>query len=168
MQDSVRLPRTEIVSHRNKKMERTNGPDSLTAYEWYQTSYKCLQKMRKSSHVDLEPRPLHHDITCSPAVAQDYSQPPKSGQTTGVVMAWSWIHLPIHSIWLIPNTLYIIALNKEIIPCGSGVSTTAPWHHLKPSCDHRFQPTAKIWAKKCGCNRMMMYPSAHTQHMTIP
>jgi hypothetical protein len=41
-----------------------------------------------------------------------------------------WSSCPINCIWMFSNTLYMFELEVGTIPCGSGASTNAPWHHL--------------------------------------
>ncbi len=82
--------------------------------------------------------------------------PSKSGPTKLVVMTWWWIHLPIHGIWMFPNTLYMIAVNEETIPCGTGASTIAPCHCLQLSCNPGFQPTTKTRVNSTGYNGMII------------
>ena len=59
--------------------------------------------------------------------------------------AWWWIHLPIHRIWMLSNTLDMFGVDVGIIPCGSGASINAVWHHLKPWCDPWILPSQLNW-----------------------
>jgi hypothetical protein len=56
-------------------------------------------------HVGLGPIWKHHDIICSPGVTHEFRQLPKLQLHKMVEEAWWWIHLLIHSIWMLSNTL---------------------------------------------------------------
>jgi hypothetical protein len=47
----------------------------------------------------VKPQPPHIVMVYNLASKQDFGQIPKSGPTSSVVMAWWWIHMPIHSRW---------------------------------------------------------------------
>ncbi len=96
-----------------------------SSYECCQTPCICLKWMWEPFHVGLEPQPLHNGNVCCPAVTQFSSRYPKSWPTSVVVMAWWHIHLSIHSIWMLPNTLNMFEVDVGTIPCGSRASTTA-------------------------------------------
>ena len=116
-----------------------------TAYEVCQTPVICLAWMREPFHMDFEPQPLHKGFFQHQAVTQDLSWLPKSGPGSVVLMAWWWIHIPIHSIWRLSNTWYMCDMDVGTIPHGFGASTTAQRLLSAPSSDPGFQPTSQIW-----------------------
>ncbi len=90
----------------------------------------------------------YHSIIRHPAVTQDFSLFPKSGQTSVMVMAWWHIYIPIHIICRLSITLYMFREDAVVIPCGFKASTSSPWLCFAPSTrDQGFQLTAQIWAK---------------------
>ena len=118
-------------------------------------------------HVGLEPQPKHKGFICCVPANQDFSRLSISEPTCAVVMVWWWIHMPIHSIRRLSDTLHIKGLDVGTIPCGFGASTKAQGLHLLCPSESGFQLTSQIWANKCGCNGMMMDPYAHPQHMKV-
>ena len=90
-----------------------------------------------------------------------------SEPTSVVVMAWWWIHIPIHGIWRLSNTFHMYGVDVAAISCGFEASTTAQWLHLAPSSDQGFQTAIYMWTDKCGENIIMVDPYSHPQHMKV-
>ena len=62
-------------------------------------TFYVFELIWEPSHVGVEPQPLCHIIICVHTTSDtDLSLLHKSGLTSVVVMAWWWIHTPIHSI----------------------------------------------------------------------
>jgi hypothetical protein len=146
------------------------GPYShSTAYDGCPTHCICLGWIREPFHMGLEPQPLHKGFIHYQGVTRDFIWLPKFWLAGLMVMAWWWIHIPIHSIWWLSNTLYMFGVDKETIPHGFGASTTAQRLHLapRPRSDPRFHLTSQILIyMSCG-NGMMTDPYPHPQHMKV-
>ena len=67
------------------------------------------------------------------------------------------IHLTLYSIWMLSNTLYMFGVDVGTIPCRSGASTNAPWHHPRiwPTPEFR---NKQIWWKGHGGGGSIAYP----------
>jgi hypothetical protein len=76
-------------------------------------------------YAGIEPRPLHNGDVCSATGSQDVSWVPLSEPTHVVVTAWWWIHIPIQSIWRLPNACYMLGEGVGTIFCWLKASATA-------------------------------------------
>ena len=66
-------------------------------------------------------------------------------QVWSMRMTWWWIHLPIHSIWWLSNSSYMLGEDVWTIWCGSGASNNTQGHHLASCIDTGFQLLIISW-----------------------
>jgi hypothetical protein len=83
-----------------------------------------------------------------------------------VVMAWWWLHLPIHCIWRLSTSFNMSSVDVGAILCWVIASATMIALFVAQLC-HRFELSFQIWANTCGGTGMMMAPYAHPLHMKV-
>jgi hypothetical protein len=103
-----------------------------TAYEGCQTPYMCLTLMWDPSWLGLQPQSLHFTIICCPGVTQISRWLPKALSAEAAGMLLGRIHMHIHCIWRLSNTLHVSDIDVGSIMIGSIASITALHHHLLP------------------------------------
>ena len=81
-------------------------------------------------------RDLNHCTLTSFVISLWPSQAAISPKNSAGTSTWYWhdgSHIcscTAYSIWLVSNTLYMYVVDVGTIPCGSGASIIAHWHHL--------------------------------------
>ena len=86
---------------------------------------------------------VHGRIILHPAVTKDSSWPPESWLTNVVVSAWRQIHIPIHCIYSLSISFYMLWVDVGTIPCGFRASTTVHGHIIRrpaPTKDSSWPP----------------------------
>jgi hypothetical protein len=90
-----------------------------TAYEG-QTPCMCLTLMWDQSWLGLQPQSLHFTIICCPEVTHiSRWLVPKALSAGAAGMLLGRIHMHIHSIWRLSNTLHVSDINVGSILIGS-------------------------------------------------
>ena len=103
-----------------------------TAYEG-QTPCMCLTLMWDQSWLGLQPQSLHFTIICCPGVTQiSRWLVPKAWSMRSAVMLLGHIHIHIHCIWRLSNTLHVSDIDVGSVLIGSTASITALHHYLFP------------------------------------
>ena len=92
---------------------------------------------------------------------------PKSGLAPAWIMKWWWIHMPIHCIWRLCNTLYMYDMDVWSTLGGSEASLLVLWYGLQLNSDPGFWLISQIWASTCLNNEVVMDPYAHPLHMKV-
>ncbi len=82
-------------------------------------------------------------------MSHDFNYFPKARQSNCVIMGWCWIHIPMHSIWVLLSILNESDMDVRTILVGYETSTTPYWSHSSL--------TAPYW----------WYINAHPQHMSV-
>ena len=112
---------------------------SITLWIISNIFYMCVVHVRNIPFGcgAVEPQPLHHDTVYKSGTNWKFVWNPKSLPNIQQVL-WSWpswwITMPIHSIWIIPNTLYMF---------GEDVGTLSFGSVEKNSCDFWLVPINK-------------------------
>jgi hypothetical protein len=104
-----------------------------TAYKGCQTPCMCLTLMWDQSCLGLQPQSPHFTIICCPGVTQISRWIPKALPAGAAGMLLGRIHIHIHCIWRLSNTLHVSDIDVlGSILIGSTASITALHHHLLP------------------------------------
>ncbi len=103
-------------------------------------------------HVSLERQSLHHDFIWRRSATQNFSQFHKHKTTISVVTEWWRFNPPIHSIWMMLNTLFMYEEVVGTIPCESVFSVIASWLHMAQGIHPGFQPNLQTWDNKFYSN----------------
>ena len=83
--------------------------------------------------------------------------------TCGVVLAWWWLHMPIHCIWRLSSSVYMSSVDVGIIlPCWFRASAT-----VRYCCSWPSSVTGLSCLSKSGLTGMMMAPYAHPLHLKV-
>jgi hypothetical protein len=101
-----------------------------TAYEGCQTPCMCLTLMWDQSWLGGHPQSLHFTIICCPGVTQISRWLPKALSAGAAGMLLGHIHIHIHCIWRLSNTLHVSDIDVGSILIGWTSSITALHHHL--------------------------------------
>ena len=96
-----------------------------TAYEGCQTPCMCLALMWEEFWLGLQPQSLQFSIICCPRVTQKSRCLPKAWSTRVAVILLGQIHMHIHSIWRLSNTLNVLGIAVRRILIGSTALITA-------------------------------------------
>jgi hypothetical protein len=84
------------------------------------------------SWLGLQPQSLHFTIICCPGVTQISRWLPEALSAGAAGMLLGRIHMHIHCIWRLSNTLHVSDIDVGSILIGSTASITALHHHLLP------------------------------------
>jgi hypothetical protein len=103
-----------------------------TAYEGCQTPCMCLKLMWDQSWLGLQPQSSHFSIICCPGITQISRTLHNAWSTRGAEMLYGHIHIRIHCIWRLSNTLHVSDIDVGSILIGSTATITALHHHLLP------------------------------------
>ncbi len=97
-----------------------------TAYEGCQTPCMFLTLMWDQSWLGLQPQSLHFTIICCPVVTQISRWLVHKALSAGAAgMLLGRIHVQIHCIWRLSNTLHVSDIDMGSILIGSTASITA-------------------------------------------
>jgi hypothetical protein len=99
----------------------------------------CIWRLSNTLHVSdidvgsiligLQPQSLHFTIICCPGVTQISRWHPKAWSAGAAGMLLGHIHMHIHCIWRLSNTLHVSDIDVGSILIGSTASITALHHH---------------------------------------
>ena len=139
------------------------------SYECSQIPCICLDWMQKPFHMGLGPQPMHNNIififSTGAGETQEFHTSSLSLRRTNILdVAWWQIHLPNNTIWMfLYYTLDMFWLGVKTIPCGSGASANAPWHHtyVAQVWPKNSTPLRKFEPNKHGGYGMMVDPSTN-------
>jgi hypothetical protein len=92
----------------------------------------CLTLMWDQSWLGLQPQSLHFTIICCPGITQISRWLPKAWSMRAAVMLLGRIHIHIHCIWRLSNTLHVSDIDMGSILIVSTASITVLHHHLLP------------------------------------
>jgi hypothetical protein len=84
-----------------------------TAYEGCQTPCMCLTLVWDQSWFGLQPQSLHFTIICCPGVTQISRWLPKAWSAGAAGMLLGHIHMHIHCIWRLSNTLHTVMWDQS-------------------------------------------------------
>ena len=120
--------------------------------------------MWDQSGLGLQPQSPHFTISYGLGITQNSS---KAWSAWAAVIWWGHIHMYIHSIWRLSNTLYMSDMDVRPIWIGSTASITALHHDLLHKRKPEFEPTSKSLVRMSSCNVVRTYPYAHPQQMKV-
>jgi hypothetical protein len=102
---------------------------TLTAYQWAQKCCIFLIIMSEEVWVGCQPQPWGNDIILTPQVHN-------LSKTSGVgITVWCFWHMPIDSISMCLNTLYMINVEVGSSLRWLSASTLTKWHHYDSTSD---------------------------------
>jgi hypothetical protein len=113
---------------------------------------------------------LNH-YTSPSFVAQEFPRYPrwlpKAWSMRAALMLLGRIHIHIHSIWRLSNTLHVSDIDVGSILIGSTASITAFHHHLLPRNYPDFYVTSQSLDSRSCWNVVRMDPFVHPLHMKV-
>jgi hypothetical protein len=123
--------------------------------------------MWDQSGLGLQPQSPHFTMSYCLGVTKNLSKIPKAWSTRAAVMRQGHIHMHIHSIWRLSNTLYMPDIDVRSIWIGSTASITALHHELLPGSYQEFEQNPKSLVNTSSHNAARTHPYAHPQHMKV-
>ena len=128
----------------------------------------CLTLMWDQSWLGLQPQSLHFTIICCPEVTQNSRWLVAKALSAGAAgMLFGRIHMHIHSIWRLTNTLHVSGIDVGSVLIGPTALITALHHHLLPRSYPDFLVTSHSFVSRGCWNVVRTNPYAHPQHMKV-
>ncbi len=105
---------------------------------------------------------LNHDIMAS-FWLHKWARTPKSEPGSVGITVWGYCHMPMDSISMFSNTLYMSNVDGETVWVGCQPQLWCNDIMLTP----QVTKNPKIWPKKCGYICLRLLPYAHGQHTNV-